>query len=214
MLLFYSQSEGKQGNAPMNVSKTEAGFMADSLERVYGSNKQVPAKYRLAFYYALSRYPELISLRISIREKKLNSTMAARPTVISSLFRSKSKRRYVIYVNSDSSHASPQFHEFTFNAQIGVLGHELAHLLKYRVQKAGSLLGDAFRYKKENFKMKYERYTDSITVVRGLGWQCYDFATQLQNNTGVPEAYKKKKEKFYFSPREIYALMSDLGYEL
>lgn len=200
--------------APISVSKAEATRVADSLERMCGNNKRIPEKFRLAFYYALSYYPELIHLKITLKEKSLKSTMAARPKGTSVLFRSKGKRQYRIFSNADSSHASPQYHEFTFNAQIGLIGHELAHLLHYLKRGGMGLVGEAFRYRKEEFKSKYEKQTDSITVARGLGWQCYDFASQMQANPRVPEDYKKRKEKLYFSAREIFSLMGDLGYDL
>lgn len=213
-VFFLPENTAASRFAPVTVSKPEAQFVADSLQRVYGSNKHIPQKFVLPFYYALSYYPELAALSISIREKKLKSTMAARPAAMRTLFRSRSKRHYIIYVNTDASHASPQYHEFTFNAQIGLFGHELAHFLHYLPMGKFSLIREAIHYRKDDFKGPYERRTDSVTIARGLGWQCYDFASQLQANPDVPDDYKKRKEKLYYSAREIFSLMGDLGYDL
>ncbi|HRE73064.1 MAG TPA: hypothetical protein PK637_15600 [Flavobacteriales bacterium] len=201
-------------HAPISVNKKVAAVVADSMQFVFGSNKNVPEKFRLPFYYALQFYPELQSLHISVKEKKISTTMAARPSSGSVVFRFRKKRHYIVFVNSDTKGKAPHYDEFSFNAQIGVFGHELAHFLKYIKQGVFSLMGDALKYRKDSFKSHYECYTDSITIARGLGWQCYDFSTQLQNNQRIDSSYKSRKEELYYTPRKIFALMSDLGYDM
>jgi hypothetical protein len=213
VLLFFSIFPLKAiDHAPISVYRPEVEKMIDSLENKFGKRKNVTEEFRLAFYYAISYYPELINTRIIFREKKLATTMAARPTALS-IIRTRKHRTYCIYINSNENHPSPVLSEFTFNAQIGIIGHELAHILHYRDERSKHVLHEAINYRKENFKSHFERETDSMTIARGLGWQLYDFTSQLHALKSVPEEYKKYKIKMYMTPAQIFSMMGDFGYE-
>ena len=199
--------------APISVYKSEVAKMSDSLQRKFGKRKTVPEKYKLAFLYAISFYPELAGAKIIFKEKRLKTTMAARPTVLS-IVRNRKNRTYCIYINSYTDHPSPLLSEFTFNAQIGIIAHELAHILHYRDHRSRHILNEAVNYSRSEFKSSFERETDSLTVARGLGWQLYDFTSQLHALKSVPEDYKKYKIEMYMTPAQIFSLMGDLGYEL
>jgi len=195
---------------PEVISPKQAKNTADSMNALYGKNKYIPEKFYNAFYTALSAYPELMPCRIHIVEKKIKSTMAARPGFGSAMFRSATNRRYKIFVNVFPKANAPLFDEFSLNAQIGIFAHELAHFLHYLDIGRGGLLRDAVNYGNADFKSDFERATDSVAIARGFGWQCYDFAMQLSNNPRVPDQYKESKKKFYLSPEEIFLLMQQI----
>jgi hypothetical protein len=59
----------------------------DSLEHLFGFNKKIPTTYKLAVLYTLSHFPELDSTKIIFKEKKIKTTLNARPVIVSLLFR-------------------------------------------------------------------------------------------------------------------------------
>ena len=127
--------------------------------------------------------------------------MVARPKGIN-VFRAKGKRHYIIYINDyPSSKVSPD--SVSFNAQIGVIGHELAHLVDYEQTSSLKMLIVGFSYLNKKFRTKFERATDLRTINHGLLWQCYDFALYVHNSSVAPTEYINYKKKFYMSPKEI-----------
>ena len=211
-LFFLPQWADAQAKIEMNLDAAKSAKKLDSIALVYGNKKSVDSIYRLAFYTAISYYEELKSIRIKFKEKKIKTTMAARPTFFSS-FRSKKKRKYVIFVNTKANGGVPLYSEFTFNAKVGIIGHELAHILHYTKTGFFGLIGEGMRYGNEEYKSRYEKATDSSTIAKGLGWQVYDFNSQLHANPNLSESYKKYKLSIYYSPRELLGIMGNLGYE-
>ncbi len=199
-------------HAPLTVKAADVKLMEDSLSMHFGKRKKIPEHLRSEVLYALSYYPELKNVRITFREKKIATTMEARPTIWSAAFRRPHKRHYLLIVNRDSTGTSPLIQAFTFNARVGLIGHELAHLLYYTDTRMRKIVHCARRYKQPEFRSNFEKMTDKITVERGLGWQLYDFSSQVQTSLQIPESYKAFKRKFYLTPLEIYDLMRDNGY--
>lgn len=212
MLLLLFSTASAQMKPQQKFKETELLLQKDSLVQVFGKNKKIPEEYLPAFYAAVQYYPELQNTRIKFKSKNLKSTMAARPA-FGSMLRSKKNRKYVVYVNTKTNNGNPLYSDFTFNAKVGLIGHELAHIFHYTETGFFPLVKEGIKYRKESYKATYERATDSITIVRGLGWQVYDFTSQLHALPSVPDWYKAYKLRVYFSPKAVLALMSDLGYE-
>ena len=87
--------------------------------------------YDLEIFTALSYYPELANTRITIKNAKIKTTLNARPTILSTFIRKRTKRKYVIRINNKKLDSIIQFEDISFNAKIGVLGHEFAHIYDY-----------------------------------------------------------------------------------
>ena len=173
----------------------------DTLRSQFNNNKFFYEKYELQTLVALSFYPELKDTEISFRRRKLKTTMVARPKGMN-VFRGKGKRHYIIYINDfPSAKISPD--SVSFNAQIGVIGHELAHLVEYQNISSLKMLYVGLSYFNKKFRAKFERATDLRTINHGLLWQCYDFALHVHNNSIAPTEYINYKKNFYMSPKEI-----------
>lgn len=213
LVLISSGCFAQQKHAPMTLREKEYVKHADSLEKKYGNKKKITGDIQLASLIALSYYPELENTKIKFKYKKIKSTAQARPTVLSCL-RNKKKRKYLIILNKNEKHDAPLYSEFTFNAKVGLIGHELAHISKFTKTGFFALISEGIKYRKEDFKSVFEKDTDKRTIEHGLGWQIYDFTSQLQSNPSVPDSYKEKKLKLYSSSREIYDIMQGLGYEM
>ena len=161
----------------------------DTLRAQFTNNKFFYEKYELQILIALSFFPEL------------KNTMAARPKGIE-LFKGKGTRHYIIYINDfPSVKLSPD--SVSFNAQVGIIGHELAHIVNYEQISSLKILYVGLSYFNKKFKAKFERATDQRTIEHGLLWQCYDFALYVHNSKNTPAEYITYKKQFYMSPEEI-----------
>lgn len=173
----------------------------DSLLREVGKNKTFLMQYRLASAIALMHYPELKDVKITFKTKELSSTMAARPKGLN-FFRRKGKRHYVILINNYPSVKVP-VDSVSFNAKVGVIGHELAHIADYENKSSLKLIANGIGYVSKKFRAKFERATDQCTIDHGLGWQCYDFSYYIYHYKHTPPEYLKYKKKVYMHYTEI-----------
>lgn len=175
----------------------------DSLKSKYGFGKEVPDRYALAFYTALSHFPELDSSNITFKEARIKTTLNARPTVGSLLFRKRQNRSYVIRVNSKSNDSLILLTDVPFNAQIGLFGHELTHFSDYYSKGFGSVLGRLFAYSNKKGKARFEKEIDSLTINNGLGWQLYAWSYYVLYQSNGSAQYKEYKKAIYMKPEDI-----------
>lgn len=187
--------------APRLYSELIWSEKLDSLRDHLGENKEFLPDFELATLVALMHYPELKETAIVFKEKTLKSTMAARPKGLQVL-RSKGKRTYVIYINTSESVKVP-VDSVSFNAKVGVIGHELAHVLDYEQKSSLRVIGNGFGYVSKKFRAKFERATDQRTIDHGLGWQCYDWSHYVFHYKNIPPEYLEYKKKTYMGYEEI-----------
>jgi hypothetical protein len=175
--------------------------------RLKGKHTPVP----IYFYAAMNYYPELARVKIKIKPKKIAGLMQARPGLLN-CFRRGTKRTYKIFINSTADSNSPTVNLFTFNALVGVAGHELAHIAAYTRMRTGQLFRMGLQYKKGKIKQEVEQITDKSTLEHKLGWQLYDFAVQCENLPNTFMAYKENKKTNYLSSIKMLDLMLVMGY--
>ena len=98
------------------------------------------------------------------------------------------------------------YEELSFNALVGWIGHEFAHLIDYSSMNNRELLGfiAAQVFDKREMR-KTERQADKETIKRGLGIQLLDGVAFFEKNTNVSKRYRKRKKKNYLSEEEIIA---------
>jgi hypothetical protein len=177
-----------------------------------GSNKKLPPGYEKQALIALSFYPELKNIGIEFRFEKLKSTLKAYPTLASSLFRSAAKRTYVVAICHDYSPGMEPiiFKNLPFNAQIGILGHELAHIADFVSKTKWNMTGVVLTNLSEKKTDKFEFKTDSIAIAHGLGWQLLDWSEfvrstlKIQSYRGIQYYIKTKKKNKIPSDKEKY----------
>ena len=184
---------------------------ADSLSHFMqrmGNKKELKTndkRIKTAFYLALSHYPELHQKKITLRLKSIPSTMQAQPDA-SFLFKRRVKRGYHIFVNDNPEPTGIDYRELSFNALVGWLGHELAHLIDYSSMKNRDLLSFVTAYVFDKREMRRtERQADRETIKRGLGVQLLDGAHFFHKSKKVSKKYRKKNKKYYLSEEEIIA---------
>lgn len=179
----------------------------DSLSLLYSHNKKFLPKIELQALIALSFYPELKDVKIVFKRKRLKTTMAARPTY-GSLLKRRKNRTYVIYLN-DFPDVDVPFDSTSFNAQVGIIGHELAHIIDYESMTKFELVMLGIKYKNKKFRAEMEANTDIRTIYRGLGWQVWAFEHFVSTYPQTPKEYKLYKSKIYLSTEDIIGYIKE-----
>jgi len=153
---------------------------------------------------ALAYYPELQNVRIKYKSKNIKTTLAARPQFWS-LFRAREKRSYTIFVDRQIvAQEGVLFESFPFNAQVGGLGHEYAHIIDYTQRSSVNILWLGIRYLlSKRAKAGLEQKVDKITIERGLGWQALAWHQYITKHSNASPDYIAYKKKLYLSSEEI-----------
>lgn len=176
---------------------TEETSIAINLEK----NKTFVEAYKEQCLKALSFYPELKNVNIEFREAEIGTTLAARP-MIGSFFNLEYERKYEVIFNNSEDCQVP-FSELPEEGQVGILGHELAHILDYETKSFGQLLVTGCFYINAHSIRNYEREIDRITVERGLGEKLHDAYHYILEESKASLKYKAFKKFTYLEPYEI-----------
>jgi hypothetical protein len=171
------------------------------LRTSFGRNKTIPQEFEKQVFIALSHYPELKDAHIEFIRTNIKTTMACRPTT-GSLTR-RYNREYTITIDNDDEKIGIILDDVPFNAQVGVIGHELAHIIDYEHKGTGSIAKLGIKYATGNYPPDFEKGVDKITIQRGLGWQLFDWADFVLNKSKASKEYKEFKRKTYLTPEEI-----------
>ena len=176
------------------------------LRAEYGQNKLYPPDLEREILTALSFYPELSSTPIEFRFAKIKTTMSAMPKGVF-LLKKKDKREYVIRINPGINTKAISYKELSSSALIGVLGHELGHILDYESMKNREIVGFAVQYLQPRKRKAIEARTDMIAIHHHLGWELFQFSDYVFYRSQAPPKYLEYKEEFYFDPDQINTLL-------
>jgi len=154
------------------------------LEKEFGKSKQIPAEYRIQILTALRYYPELKNAPIRF---KIESSCCAPLTTtpkLTSIFKRKHKRSFVITIrNLRNKELQPiLFKNLDFNAQIGVIGHELGHVTDFNRQSSLRLIVNGIRHISPKYIDQFEYSTDSICIAHGLGHQLLSWSVYVRKS--------------------------------
>ncbi len=178
----------EDGNSSL-FEENQAYF--DSLEALYGNHKSIPDKFKPQILLVLSHFPELENVPIEFVIRETFAPLSAFPN-IGTLFLGGEKRKFQVIISSRSNEYMEPIllRNLPFNAQMGVLGHELSHIVDYLHLSWMELIAVALNYGViPKYRAWMEKKTDLITIEHGLGWDLYSYykyARSLASNT--PEA--------------------------
>jgi len=206
----YSQEDYQSGKPSRIVPVTqwaEQEVYADSLEYLYGRNKIIPTEYKNQILLALAHYPELTNVNIEFIVEPSLIPIASRPKP-STIFHAKANRWYCIVISNDGLDEMEYalLENLSFNAQIGVIGHELGHTLYYMDRSSSNLIGLALAYPFSKFQQKFEKETDLRTIDHGLGWQLLQWAEEIRKGES-----SEFLDSSYLTPAEIKKVMEISG---
>lgn len=178
----------------------------DSLKSEFPLVRDVPTELQTAVYSSLSYYPELQNNPIRFKQARISTTLNARPTLGSLLFRQKENRRYMVRINSTMADSIISVYHLSETAKRGIIGHEFAHFADYETRNFWQVLGRAFSYLSKKRKAVFERAIDSATIKRGLGSELYAWSYYVLYESNATTAYKTFKRETYLTPEEIQAI--------
>ncbi len=179
------------------------------LRNEFGTNKIIPAIYETQVLIALSYFPELKNKIIQFRLKKTNTPLSAKPKLFG-LLQSAKSRKYIITISeATNSRLEPiLFKNLNFNAQIGVLGHELSHISDYLTkgfsEMSNLLFIQIFSKKQVD---KFETRTDNICINHGLGYQLLDWSKSVREKLKID--YWRGADNIQFKPKKERYLNPD-----
>lgn len=188
-------------------------FLLMSMDDLSGETK-IPSTITKGFKIALSYYPELQNADIQIRLKKQikSATMQARPT-FASVFKSKEKRTYTIWV---SEHFLIDGEEFLIKdapqeVLIGWLGHELGHILDYKDRSNWQMIRFGINYLFSDAHItQTERTADIHTIAHGMEGYLVQTKNYILDQPNLSQTYRDRFEKYYLNADEIAELADEM----
>jgi hypothetical protein len=187
-----------------------------SLKKNFGINKSMPAEYEKQIFTALSYFPELKNTKITfVLEKGNSGVIETRPEWLS-VFRNSRNRGYIVFIGDSSSRHTPQFmfRNSPVNGQVGIIGHELSHIIYFSRRNTFGLLKTGIAHVSTRYMDNFENKTDSICIERGLGYQLIDWNIYLRKAFGVSDPengpdpfFSDTTRERYMSPKRIREVM-------
>ena len=183
-------------------------YNLDSLKAIIGENKRLPEGFEIAAAIAYSAFPQLKDVDIEMVLTPEGAPMEATP-VIKTLFGPRANRRYQILLNdAQSSYFDPiLLRSLPFDAQVGILAHELGHIVYYQKLNILQFAKWGLMYLlNDDFRATHERSTDIMPVYHGLGSQIYQYAYFVRYDPSCREFYRNGKDfmdKYYLTDLEL-----------
>lgn len=185
----------------------------DSLKAIIGNNKGLPKGFETAAAIAYSAYPELKNVWIDMVLTQDGAPMES--TIdIWSLFGPRSKRHYYVLLNdAPDSYFNPiLLRSLPFDAQVGILAHELGHIVYYEKLNILEFGKWGLQYlRSDDFRAKHERSTDLMPVYHGLGSQIYQYAWYVRYDSACQSFYEQGKDfmdTYYLTDKELQKMMN------
>ncbi len=179
-------------------------------------NMDLNNSYKKQILLALINYQKLRQTRIVFKVSKHASPLSARPTFLS-IFRRPDKRSFIVFIsNKTVERLEPiLLQNLGFNAQIGVLSHELAHILEFRDKKFRYFVALALKHLSKRAMDEFEFNTDKSSIEHGYGYQLLSWSIEVRKKLnlsvwGGVNNEKPKRER-YMNPLTIQGYISNLS---
>jgi len=185
------------------------------LKRNFGNNKSLPKGFEKQTLIALSFFPELKDVKIIFRVENKTTPLSTRPSV-TGMLRSAKKRTYIISISKKSISFLDTIllDRLNYNAQIGVLGHELSHVSDFINKGFGRMCRLAVGHLSKKYIDRFEFNTDRICIDHGLGYQLLAWSKNVRENlkssswlgaaTLPPDAASER----YMNPKTIQLILA------
>jgi hypothetical protein len=203
--LIFSQKPRKNFE-PQSLSQK----YISELKHEFGNRKRYPQQYEMQILLALSYYSELRTTSIFFRIRERHTPLDTRSTWLG-LLAPRKKRQYVITI-SDSSEPMLTpilFKNLPFDAQVGVVGHELGHVTDFSSMFLSQIVKHAVRNVSSQYIDRFEFRTDSICIAHGLGYQLLAWSSFVrqkmhrENWDGADNVHQPMERERYMNPSII-----------
>ena len=211
-LIFIASVSFSIGQQPQKIF-TPDSFTSDhitELKKEVGQYKHYPQQYEKQILIALSYYPELKNTPIYFRIRAKHTPLTTRSSW-SGLLKPQAKRDYVITISDTTEEMLMRllFRHLPFNAQVGVIGHELGHVVDFSTMSTLEITKHAARNISSKYIDHFEFRTDSICIAHGLGYQLLSWSSYVRqtmrkdNWDGADNIHKPMMRERYMNPSTI-----------
>ena len=199
----------------MGTVPDSLGF--EQLRASFGQHKKYPPQYEKEILTALSFYPEIQENRVDFVLRRGYAPLSSRPT-FGGLFRSARHRKYKVFISTGSGGGwdSIILAHAPYDARIGVLGHEISHVLNFSRMSGTQLAWLGVSHVSKTYMNRFEFRTDSLCIAQGMGDYLYAMSIHARKSFGAtdPEqlqvtARKSNYAERYMGPASIRLYMSD-----
>ena len=171
-----------QAVLPLEIVSNSSGAKITIINSLNYNNKKLPERYEKETISALSNFPELKNVPIKFRIKKSFATLKTKPTFFS-MFKPKGHRTYIITI---SDRTIQKLMPITFanlpeNARIGIIGHELSHVVDFSKKTTWQSFKVAFGHLNKHYMDSLEFHTDKICIDHGLGKDLETWSSFIRN---------------------------------
>src|SRR6186713_1894359 len=152
------------------VSKAVTGGPVIDSVPEFGNKKEIPPQFEKPILTALSYFPELKNVHIVFRIKKAYSSLTTKPN-FAGVFKRKDHRTYIITISNETIDTLRPLllQNLTFEQQVGVIGHELSHVVDFNSKNFPQTLGVGIGHISKKYLDKMEFNTDRSCIQHGLG---------------------------------------------
>lgn len=214
-LLLSCIAQAQVSPVPMGTVPDSLGFV--QLRARFGQHKTYPAQFEREILTALSFFPELEKHRVSFVLRKGYAPLSSRPS-FGGLLRSARRRKYKVFISTGSGSGwdSIILANAPYDARIGVLGHELSHVLNFSRMSGLDLAWLGVSHVSKSYMNRFEFRTDSLCIAQGMGDYLYAMSTYARRSFGAtdPEqrqvvAQKSNYRERYMGPASIRLYMTE-----
>ena len=199
-LFLYQLNDAQIITNQIVFSAKEDSLTLKDLKAEFGTNKKYPLEFELPILKALSHYPELKHSKLKFKYRKVRNGCLEAFFTTGVFFRKPKNRQYTIKINRTKNSALEKayLHNIDYNEQIGVLGHELAHITQYNSMSTIKSFGLISLLFSKKAKTNLESGADLITIEHQLGHQLY--LRRLDSEIKYPH---KKRSRYYLTKEDI-----------
>ena len=180
----------------------------DSLRAIIGNNKGLPEGFEVAAAIAYSAYPQLKEVSIDMILTQDGAPMESNLNIWSLIGPRKNREYRILLNDAQNSYFEPiLLRSLPFDAQVGILAHELGHVVYYHQLNLLQFGKWGLSYlRDDDFRAAHERTTDLMPVYHGLGSQIYQYAYFVRYDPTCVAFYKEGKgfmDKYYMTDKEL-----------
>jgi hypothetical protein len=214
--VLFSQAGNGQLRKPLMDIIDSMNAEYPALKEQYSPNKELAPDFEKQICFALSYFPEFSETKIRFVRKKTKRNIISTQPSFGSIFRSSRKRTYRVIINDSTAGRGsfPTFKNGDANSQVGILGHEFCHILYFSHKTGLGLIGLAIKHISKRFMDRFEYNTDSMNIVRGLGYQLLSWNLYLRKYFPNPDAelrpapFSGANRERYMTPAAIRMVIS------
>ncbi|MDX2046456.1 MAG: hypothetical protein SFU87_06700 [Chitinophagaceae bacterium] len=214
--IFFIGMAAEAQRAPLTDITEAVNIEYGKLKDSFGANKKILPEFEKQILYALSYFPELRNTRIHFKLRKGNNGIISARPAFGSIFKKSSKRSYIVFIgdSSDGKFSKFLFRNSDANGQVGILGHELTHILNFSRMSSWGLLGVGVNHVSKKYMDNFENKTDSVCIERGFGYQLIAWNIFLRKAFGMADPengpdpfFGETNRERYMSPASIRRIM-------